>query len=260
MRGSFLDGERRRSPPAASTAPSLTLLATGKDNLVGRPPKVNGRRLFPLDKFGHDHLWWLDRMVRTSRPLTERMTLVWHDWFATSNETVGSQRLMIRQNNMFRPVRPRLIPRPRDAGDGEPRDAAVPQRAREREGRAERELRPRADGAVHPRPRLRLHGARRARAGPGADRVHRDVQERVRLGQVPLRPQPARRRDEGRLRQARRVRLEAGRDADRLPSRPQDVLHPQALGLLHPGACRRRDPGRARGALRRSRATRRGPS
>ena len=41
-------------------------------------------------------------MVRTSRPLTERMTLVWHDWFATSNETVGSQRLMIRQNNMFR--------------------------------------------------------------------------------------------------------------------------------------------------------------
>ena len=41
-------------------------------------------------------------MVRTSRPLTERMTLVWHDWFATSNETVGSQRLMIRQNNMLR--------------------------------------------------------------------------------------------------------------------------------------------------------------
>jgi uncharacterized protein (DUF1800 family) len=41
-------------------------------------------------------------MVRTSRPTTERMTLVWHDWFATSNETVGSQRLMIRQNNMLR--------------------------------------------------------------------------------------------------------------------------------------------------------------
>ena len=78
------------------------LLTTSPDTLVGKPPKVNGHRLFPLDKFGHDHLWWLDRMVRTSRPLTERMTLVWHDWFATSNETVGSQRLMIRQNNMFR--------------------------------------------------------------------------------------------------------------------------------------------------------------
>ena len=78
------------------------LLAGGTDNLVGKPPKVNGLRLFPLDKFGHDHLWWLDRMVRTSKPLVERMTLVWHDWFATSNETVGSQRLMIRQNNLFR--------------------------------------------------------------------------------------------------------------------------------------------------------------
>ena len=41
-------------------------------------------------------------MVRTSRPLVERMTLVWHDWFATSNEGVGSQRLMLDQNELFR--------------------------------------------------------------------------------------------------------------------------------------------------------------
>jgi uncharacterized protein (DUF1800 family) len=30
------------------------------------------------------------------------MTLIWHDWFATSNDGVGSQRLMIDQNEMFR--------------------------------------------------------------------------------------------------------------------------------------------------------------
>jgi uncharacterized protein (DUF1800 family) len=30
------------------------------------------------------------------------MTLVWHDWFATSNDGVGSQRLMLRQNELFR--------------------------------------------------------------------------------------------------------------------------------------------------------------
>jgi uncharacterized protein (DUF1800 family) len=41
-------------------------------------------------------------MVRTSRPLVERMTLIWHDWFATSNDEVGSARLMIGQNNLFR--------------------------------------------------------------------------------------------------------------------------------------------------------------
>jgi uncharacterized protein (DUF1800 family) len=74
----------------------------GKDQLRGKGPSIEGRRLSPTDKFGHDHLWWLDRMVRTSQPLVERMTLVWHDWFATSNEMVGSQRLMIRQNLMFR--------------------------------------------------------------------------------------------------------------------------------------------------------------
>ena len=41
-------------------------------------------------------------MVRTSRPLVERMTLVWHDWFATSNGGVNSQRLMLNQNELFR--------------------------------------------------------------------------------------------------------------------------------------------------------------
>jgi len=76
-----------------------------KDRLVGwHPVDGKGYRLSPTDKFGHDHLWWLDRMVRTSRPLVERMTLVWHDWFATSNDMVGSQRLMIRQNLLFRKI------------------------------------------------------------------------------------------------------------------------------------------------------------
>ena len=41
-------------------------------------------------------------MVRSNRPLIERMTLVWHDWFATSNDGVGSQRLMMHQNDLFR--------------------------------------------------------------------------------------------------------------------------------------------------------------
>jgi hypothetical protein len=41
-------------------------------------------------------------MVRSNRPLVERMTLVWHDWFATSNAGVGSQRLMLQQNGLLR--------------------------------------------------------------------------------------------------------------------------------------------------------------
>src|SRR3954465_5761397 len=75
----------------------------GRENLVGAAPADDkGRPLAPADAWGHDHCWWLDRMVRTSRPLVERMTLVWHDWYATSNSGVGSQKLMLRQNRLFR--------------------------------------------------------------------------------------------------------------------------------------------------------------
>ena len=74
-----------------------------RDRLIGPAPHDSaGHPLAPLDAWGHDHLWWLDRMVRANRPLIERMTLVWHDWFATSNDGVGNQRLMIRQNQLFR--------------------------------------------------------------------------------------------------------------------------------------------------------------
>jgi uncharacterized protein (DUF1800 family) len=73
------------------------------EKFVGPAPHDDkGRALAPADAWGHDHLWWLDRMVRTSRPLVERMTLVWHDWFATSVDGVGSQKLMLKQNRLLR--------------------------------------------------------------------------------------------------------------------------------------------------------------
>ena len=44
-------------------------------------------------------------MVRSNQQLIERMTLVWHDWFATSNDGVGSQKFMLDQNKFFRSTR-----------------------------------------------------------------------------------------------------------------------------------------------------------
>ncbi len=80
-----------------------TLTRPGRDRLKGpRPHDDDGRSLAPRDRWGHDQLWWLDRMARTTKPLHERMTLVWHDWFATSRDGVGPARLMIRQNQLFR--------------------------------------------------------------------------------------------------------------------------------------------------------------
>ena len=76
---------------------------TGAAKLTGPEPRdEDGNELAPYDAWGHDHCWWLDRMVRSSQPLVERMTLIWHDWFATSNDKVGSQRMMLDQNATLR--------------------------------------------------------------------------------------------------------------------------------------------------------------
>jgi uncharacterized protein (DUF1800 family) len=72
-----------------------------KAKLTGpAPTDGDGNHIAPYDAWGHDVLWWMDRMVRSNQPLVERMTLIWHDWFATGD--VGSQRLGIRQKNLFR--------------------------------------------------------------------------------------------------------------------------------------------------------------
>jgi Protein of unknown function (DUF1800) len=80
---------------------SLTRPA-GPARLIGRPPRDNhGRPLDPINVWGQDHCWWLDRMVRSDQSLIERMTLVWHSWFATSVDASTAQ-LMLRQNRMMR--------------------------------------------------------------------------------------------------------------------------------------------------------------
>lgn len=66
------------------------------------PTDDNGGPLAPTDAWGHDHLWWLDRMVRAVNPLPERLALVFHDWFATSNAGVDNAQHMIDQSNLFR--------------------------------------------------------------------------------------------------------------------------------------------------------------
>jgi Protein of unknown function (DUF1800) len=67
--------------------------------LRGPAPSVDGKPLDPVNEWGHDGLWWLDRMVRTPRPLVEKMTLFWHDHFAVNDQDTP---LMLRQNRLFR--------------------------------------------------------------------------------------------------------------------------------------------------------------
>jgi hypothetical protein len=79
------------------TRPSGEAVLTGP-----APVDEDGNPLDPVDAWGEDHCWWLDRMIRSDQPLVERMTFIWHDWFANSNEKVDSQQLMLNQNNLFR--------------------------------------------------------------------------------------------------------------------------------------------------------------
>lgn len=46
--------------------------------------------------------WWLDEMLATASPLTERMTLFWHNHFVSSAQKVRVPQLMYRQNRLLR--------------------------------------------------------------------------------------------------------------------------------------------------------------
>jgi hypothetical protein len=75
----------------------------GAEQFLGTPATDNdGNPLQPEDLWGHDHCFWLDRMVRTNQPLVQRMALIWHDWFATSDNGVGSAKMMLEQYELFR--------------------------------------------------------------------------------------------------------------------------------------------------------------
>ncbi len=75
---------------------------SGAAPMAGPEPTVDGRPLSPLDTWYGDHLYWFDRMVRSGHQLVERLALVFHDWWATTNDAVGSNAMMLEQTNVFR--------------------------------------------------------------------------------------------------------------------------------------------------------------
>jgi uncharacterized protein (DUF1800 family) len=72
---------------------------TPKAPWTGAAATADGAPLDPVNVWGHDGLWWLDRMVRSPRPLVEKLTLFWHDHFATADQDTP---LMLAQNALLR--------------------------------------------------------------------------------------------------------------------------------------------------------------
>jgi uncharacterized protein (DUF1800 family) len=81
------------SPPAVVAAPGDEAARRAAQQADQRANREEGRRLTQ---------WWIDRMVLSTTPLRERLTLFWHDHFATSVRKVKQPELMYRQNEIFR--------------------------------------------------------------------------------------------------------------------------------------------------------------
>ena len=212
----------------------------GKPRLKGPEPHGDdGLPLAPTDAWGHDLLWWLDRMVRSDQSLVERMTLTWHDWFATAD--VGQVSLNLDQNQLFRKhalgsFENLLLDVTTDPAmlvwlSGNENEKEAPN---ENYGREMMEL---------------------FTLGASNGYTEDDVREQARAltgwtndwdddpgdGRLPVRGGSPRRRQEADLRQGRELRLARLVPALHRPPRARRLLRRADLVLLHPGAAVRED-------------------
>jgi len=68
---------------------------------VPRDSRVQPGRI-DLNNFGGLQAWWSYRMANSARQFQEKMTLFWHDHFATAVSKVNRADYMLGQNNLFR--------------------------------------------------------------------------------------------------------------------------------------------------------------
>ena len=70
-----------------------------------RDAPAEQRRAFQQQEFRRGfelRAWWINEMLSTPSPLTERMTLFWHNHFTSSQQKVRFSQLMYRQNLLLR--------------------------------------------------------------------------------------------------------------------------------------------------------------
>jgi hypothetical protein len=89
---------------------SITRLLSGKTPPPGAPDPEEFERISTVladaaiasSDSGRLKAWWFYRILFSPDPLGERLTLMWHNHFATSNQKVNDPSAMRRQNEMFR--------------------------------------------------------------------------------------------------------------------------------------------------------------
>ncbi len=91
---------------AAATPPPAWALESGPSGAPrGDNVSEEARRAYRQLQVRHDvelRGWWLQEMLTTASPLTERMTLFWHNHFVSSQQKVRVARFMYTQNALLR--------------------------------------------------------------------------------------------------------------------------------------------------------------
>jgi len=85
----------------AATTESLLHPELTPDHLSDVSDALDGDYIDHED-LGSVRKWWVYRMLHTHRPLEEKMTLFWHNHFATANYKVDKPQWMWQQNELFR--------------------------------------------------------------------------------------------------------------------------------------------------------------
>ena len=85
-------------PPAWATGPFQSMRVPREATQAERQALQRDRR----EKGIELRTWWLEEMRVTPSPITEKMTLFWHNHFVSSDQKVRSPQLMHRQNALLR--------------------------------------------------------------------------------------------------------------------------------------------------------------
>ena len=144
---------------------SITRLLEGKSRPPGAPEPEEFERISTVlgdaaiasSDAGRLKAWWFYRLLFSPDPLGERLTLMWHNHFATSNQKVNDPAAMQAPERPLPPAGPRAVRNAARIRGARPRPAGLARRAGQPQGTPQRKPGPRALGAVQPghRPLLR---------------------------------------------------------------------------------------------------------
>ena len=86
----------------AVALPDLTNAVAAPGSATSDVSARRARQMVENQQYLNLQRWWLDRMIATSTPLREKLTLLWHGHFATAFQKVRYASLMYNQNQLLR--------------------------------------------------------------------------------------------------------------------------------------------------------------